>query len=145
MKKYYGKYRAVVKDTVDPEKRGRIRVECPAVYGQGNISKWCLPCFQAGVFSIPPKNSLVWIEFEEGDKNNPIWVGVFYTKTAFSELFDAEGYDPKCVYIRAYKDIWIRCPNKAFINRNQKNSGSVWSGRFDAFDLTADGKQVQTK
>lgn len=29
MSKYYGKYRAIVVDVNDPEKRGRIKVQCP--------------------------------------------------------------------------------------------------------------------
>ena len=139
-KQFFGKYRAIVKDTVDPEKRGRIKVECPSVYGKGNISKWCLPCFQAGIFAIPPKNSLVWIEFEEGDKNNPIWTGVFYTKTTFAELFDAEGYDPKNVMMRGYKDVFIRCPSKVRLNDIDKKSGEVSTGL-----LKSKGKEVQTK
>lgn len=140
MNRYYGKYRAIVKETCDPEKRGRIRVDCPSVYGEGNISKWCLPCFTMGIFAIPPIGSTVWIEFEEGDKNNPIWNGVFYTQTVFAELYDAEKYDPKCLMIRAYKDITIRCPDTLKLNDVKDKSGKITSG-----EITIDKKKVQTQ
>lgn len=38
--KFYGKYRAKVVDVNDPERRGRIRVQCPAVLGIYK-SAWC--------------------------------------------------------------------------------------------------------
>lgn len=41
--KFYGKYRAKVVDVNDPERRGRIRVQCPAVLGIYK-SAWCEPC-----------------------------------------------------------------------------------------------------
>lgn len=139
MDRLYGKYRAVVKETNDPENRGRIKVECPSVYGQGNLSNWCLPCFPFGFFAVPPKNSLVWIEFEEGSKNNPIWTGVFFTKTTFNDLYNTEGYDNKCMYLRAYKDIIIRCPSKVKVN-SIKESGTTEVGY-----LTSEGKKVATE
>lgn len=80
--KYYGKYRAIVKDINDPERRGRIRVECPSVLGT-YLSAWCEPCIPyatdfAGDFYVPPINEGIWVEFEEGDPNKPIWNGGWY-------------------------------------------------------------------
>ena len=80
--KYYGKYRAIVKDINDPERRGRIRVECPSVLGT-YLSAWCEPCIPyatdfAGDFYVPPVNEAIWVEFEEGDPNKPIWNGGWY-------------------------------------------------------------------
>lgn len=83
---YFGKYRAVVKDTNDPEKRGRIKVECPEVLGK-QLSAWALPCFPPNQFSIPKKDTLVWVEFEGGRIDSPIWVGVFYTKEQWKAKF----------------------------------------------------------
>ena len=39
----FGKYRAIVSNVSDPEKRGRIKVSCPKIYGDFE-SPWCLPC-----------------------------------------------------------------------------------------------------
>ena len=76
---YFGKYRAKVVDVKDPEKRGRIRVMCPKVLGDAK-SSWCEPCVpvaydKGGDFAIPKLNEFVWVEFEEGNPNNPIYTG----------------------------------------------------------------------
>lgn len=73
-----GKFRAKVVNNQDPKNMSRIQVECPKIYGSF-ISPWCLPCLPYAVNNInsivPPINSMVWIEFEEGDTNKPIWTG----------------------------------------------------------------------
>jgi uncharacterized protein involved in type VI secretion and phage assembly len=42
-----------------------------------------MPCapiagIQNGMFALPLIGSGVWIEFEQGDRNHPIWVGCFW-------------------------------------------------------------------
>lgn len=76
---YYGKYRAKVVDVKDPHNRGRIRVLCPKVLGEAK-SSWCEPCIPVaydygGDFAIPKVGEFVWVEFEEGDCNKPIYTG----------------------------------------------------------------------
>lgn len=76
--RYYGKYRGSVLNNVDPMQQGRIQAQVPGVLD--NLSSWALPCvpfagIQAGVFSVPPIGAGVWIEFEQGDLNHPIWSG----------------------------------------------------------------------
>lgn len=79
MKGVFGKYRALVSETSDPEKSGRIRVVCPSVYGD-YVSPWCLPCVPlsadgSGFLMVPRVGETVWVEFEEGDPELPIWCG----------------------------------------------------------------------
>jgi uncharacterized protein involved in type VI secretion and phage assembly len=31
-----------------------------------------------GIYAIPPKNAGVWVEFEQGDPNYPIWSGCWW-------------------------------------------------------------------
>ena len=80
-KKYYGKYRATVLNNVDPLQKGRVQVAVPDV---SSIlpSTWAMPCLpvggpQQGMFTVPPIGAGVWIEFEQGDLDYPIWTGVF--------------------------------------------------------------------
>lgn len=81
--RHFGKRRAVVKDNRDPKRLGRVRVYCPSMYGN-DLSPWAMPCFPGGCrsdtghFDVPPIDSFVWIEFEEGFVENPIWTGGFY-------------------------------------------------------------------
>lgn len=81
-KRWYGKYRGVVTQNIDPKKIGRVLVEVPDVLGPG-LSSWAMPCLpmaglQAGMFVVPPMQSGVWVEFEQGDADFPIWVGSFW-------------------------------------------------------------------
>jgi hypothetical protein len=81
-KRYYGKYRGLVVDNVDPMQIGRIMAQVPDVLGE-IPSSWALPCvpaagIQAGCFMIPPLRSQVWIEFEQGNPDYPIWTGGFW-------------------------------------------------------------------
>ena len=83
--RWYGKYRAFVRDNNDPERLGRCRLEVPAVLGQGreNWSDWAWPCFpyggneDTGMFLIPEEGASVWAEFEGGQVQYPIWAGVW--------------------------------------------------------------------
>lgn len=94
MGKFFGKYRARVINNKDPKKMGRIKVECPKVLGKFE-SEWCLPCFPygadgVGTIQIPREGSLVWIEFEEGDPDKPIWTGTIWKQglTPFEDEYE---------------------------------------------------------
>lgn len=85
-KKYYGKYRGTVVNNVDPEQRGRIQVMVPDV-SNVMVSTWALPCapvggIQTGMFAVPPIGAGVWMEFEQGDPDYPIWTGCFWGSAA---------------------------------------------------------------
>jgi len=80
--RYYGKYRGLVIDNIDPEQIGRVLVQVPDVLGE-TPSSWAMPCvpaagIQSGCFIVPPIGSQVWIEFEQGDPDYPIWTGGFW-------------------------------------------------------------------
>jgi hypothetical protein len=80
--KFYGKYRGTVVNNVDPEQRGRIMALVPDVLGI-TPSSWAMPCVpmagkEQGFFMVPQIGAGVWIEFEQGDPDYPIWVGGFW-------------------------------------------------------------------
>ncbi|MEM6468163.1 MAG: phage baseplate assembly protein V [Planctomycetota bacterium] len=86
VEKYYGKYRGAVINNVDPEGRGRLLVQVPDVLGL-NISSWALPCAplagpQMGAYMVPIIGAGVWIEFEGGNPDYPIWTGCFWGSRA---------------------------------------------------------------
>jgi uncharacterized protein involved in type VI secretion and phage assembly len=79
---FLGKYRGLVADNMDPLMTGRIRATVPDVLGSQQ-SGWALPCApfggsQTGFFAIPTVGAGVWIEFEQGDPDYPIWTGCFW-------------------------------------------------------------------
>jgi len=85
-RRFYGKYRGFVVDNADPEKLGRLKVTVPSVLGLEVVTGWASPCtpyggdVNQGFLFIPENQSGVWIEFEEGDLEFPIWVGSFWSK-----------------------------------------------------------------
>jgi hypothetical protein len=83
--KYFGKYRGAVIENVDPFRVGRLMVQVPDV--SGLASAWAMPCVPCDVpkqvaSSLPKVGAAVWIEFEQGDPDRPIWTGCFYTNAA---------------------------------------------------------------
>lgn len=61
-------------------------VQVPDVLGLG-ISSWAMPCFpvagpQMGVYVVPIIGAAVWVEFEGGNPDYPIWTGGFFGSTA---------------------------------------------------------------
>lgn len=70
----YGLYRAVVRNNVDPEQRHRMQVD---VTGLRTISlPWAEACVSAAQGITPGIGDDVWVMFEAGDANNPVWIGV---------------------------------------------------------------------
>lgn len=79
---FYGKYRATVLNNADPDQRGRLMLSIPDVLGSFP-SSWAEPCVPLagptgpamGVYLVPPIGAAVWVEFEHGDPDYPIWAG----------------------------------------------------------------------
>ena len=84
--KYYGKYRGIVVDNKDPENLGRLKVRVPAVLGNEVVTGWAMPCLpyggapDQGFFFVPEVGAGVWVEFEAGDLEFPIWVGTYWAR-----------------------------------------------------------------
>ena len=86
MPQYFGKYRGTVVNNIDPMQMGRIMAQVPDV---SNVipSTWAMPCvpfagIQSGHFVVPAIGSGVWIEFEHGDADYPIWTGGYWGSAA---------------------------------------------------------------
>jgi uncharacterized protein involved in type VI secretion and phage assembly len=86
VKKFWGKYRATVLNNIDPMQLGRILVTVPDV--QGLIpSSWAMPCVpiagkQMGTYVVPQIGAGVWVEFEQGNPDYPVWVGGYWGSAA---------------------------------------------------------------
>ena len=79
--KYWGKYRGKVISTLDPTVSGKLLCEVAALPGM--VLNWATPCvpyasFQQGFFALPTEGSDVWVEFEAGEPDKPIWSGCYW-------------------------------------------------------------------
>jgi hypothetical protein len=79
---YYGKYRGIVKDVRDPDKLCRIRATVPGLL-DGELTGWAMPVLpfagkDHGMVMLPAVDSGVWIEFEAGNLDLPLWSGGWF-------------------------------------------------------------------
>jgi hypothetical protein len=87
---YFGKYRGHVTDNADPDNRGRLRAAVPHLLGDEPLG-WALPAFtyggapEQGFFVIPEVGADVWIEFERGNLDFPVWTGAWFASGAVPE------------------------------------------------------------
>ena len=84
--RYLGKYRGVVLNNVDPMQMGRLMVQVPDVTSVVP-GTWAMPCvpvagIQNGMVALPMIGSGVWVEYEQGNPDFPIWVGCFWGSAA---------------------------------------------------------------
>jgi len=95
---YTGPFRAKVKKNDDREEEdgflGRVKVWVPQIHGEDYEDRiddlpWAWPCFlqafqdsngttKSGFFGLPPEESWVYVVFEGGDANYPIYLGGWY-------------------------------------------------------------------
>lgn len=86
MTKYYGIYRGTVVNNADPMHLGRLLAMVPDVSSLPP-STWAMPCVplagkQMGTFMVPPVGAGVWMQFERGDPDYPVWIGGWWGTAA---------------------------------------------------------------
>jgi uncharacterized protein involved in type VI secretion and phage assembly len=104
-RRFYGKYRGFVVNNMDPKQLGRVTLRIPSVFGLEVVTGWAMPCLpyggqkNQGFLCVPEVGAGVWVEFEEGDLEFPIWVGTFWGEpggiTEIPTLNDADGKEHK--------------------------------------------------
>ena len=72
-RRFEGMYQATVVDNVDPDDAHRLQVLVPEVLS--DEPSWARPSSSMSDADLPDVGTDVWIEFEQGDPNHPIWVG----------------------------------------------------------------------
>jgi Type VI secretion system/phage-baseplate injector OB domain len=77
--RYFGKYRGTVVNGFDPTGEGKIQVNVPGI----SMMNWATPCVPfadvlMGSFVMPRPGANIWVEFEKGDPDLPIWVGSWW-------------------------------------------------------------------
>jgi uncharacterized protein involved in type VI secretion and phage assembly len=95
--KLWGKYRGTVVDRDDPERLGRLRVRVHGQFGDA-VTGWAFPVVPYagagyGFWFLPQKDDLVWVEFAEGDFEQPLWTGSGWAKPGGKSELPPEALD----------------------------------------------------
>ena len=68
-----GYYRAIVIDNTDPVSRMRLLLQIPDVLGDQQA--WAVPSNAVAGTPLPDIGQEVWVAFEGGNADYPIWMG----------------------------------------------------------------------
>lgn len=126
------KYTATVTVNEDPDKRGRVKVSCPALVGDedGELPMWVEPILDWGFFAIPDVGELIEVE---------VTTGLDYDESFLQASID--NLDIKWRGVRFYGNESGDAPTKindAF-TANQKTRGFATPlGHYVIFDDTED-------
>ena len=160
--KRYGKYRAFVTDNKDPQKRGRLKLLVPSVLNEEETD-WALPCVpfgglaDQGVFMIPEVDAQLWVEFEEGNINCPIWIGTFWPENT-NVPKEASQEEPTTRLIKTpgghlvqfddkpgEEKIVIRHKKKAEIKIDKEGSIELKDAKENSITLDASAKSISVR
>jgi hypothetical protein len=146
--RYYSLYRAKVVDNKDPKKRGRIKVLVPALFGEIELPQWCLPRdFRAtakdgGEFYPPEIDDYVFVEFEGGDPQFPVYSGGWFGETAEGEELPEDFvHEEDAPMVKGFKD---RAGNTILFDQTEgKEKVTIQTkNHYLILDETADAEAV---
>lgn len=136
--RYYSEYRAIVVDRDDPLKAGRLRLLIPGISDEP-LEQWV---YSAGVYAgpgyglklIPPVDSVVYVIFENGDPNKPLWKHGYFADNEIPEsLSHPDQY-------------WLLTPNGMIIEMNDKdNYIKIEHNKGDVVTLNDNGISIESK
>lgn len=127
--KYYSSYRGFVADNKDPLNLGRLKLIIPTVTGPQQHNYWSWP---TGVFSgkgygsqcLPQIGDVVWVEFEMGCVEVPMWrhghFGANELPTGDDDL-----KDPSCFWFVTPKGIKVKLNDTKNTIHIENQSGLV--------------------
>ena len=95
---YYSTYRAVVVSNEDPDNdgqpdpQGRLRIRVPAIGDTSAVERIAYPITplagaQHGIKFIPEAGDQVWVEFENGRVDMPLWKGGWWARDEIPDDF----------------------------------------------------------
>lgn len=137
--RYYACYRGSVVNNQDPQFLGRITLKCPAVFGKEIYDDWVFPKGMAagknwGFFAIPQPGDLVWVSFENGNPQYPIWEYGHW----------AQGETPTVAQRSDVSNYVFQSPAGQRIEFDDKNACVIITNKAGNFiKMTADGFHIE--
>ena len=75
MSRYNGIYPGICTSNQDPQRKSRLKVRVPAI--AGDSATWARACVwptPAGMTTLPSVGATLWVMFEMGDPQRPVWI-----------------------------------------------------------------------
>ena len=133
--RYYSSYRGFVVDNKDPENLGRIKLKVPEVWGGGTHDYWAFPKTWSGdnhgIQIIPSIGEMVWVEFEQGHPEVPIYSHGHFGRNEMP-TDDQELLDVKCY--------WLRTPGGITVKLNDTKKTITVQANGAEIVMQADGR-----
>jgi len=108
----FGKYAGTVFDNNDSKILGRIKAYVPKAGFVEFPTDWALPSFPfPGIWYTPKVGAKVWIEFEAGDPDSPIWSGAFLGAPGGASEAPAGSGSPGDIVAEILANIYIKAGN----------------------------------
>lgn len=95
--RFYSKYRGFVIDNDDPLKLNRLLLVVPVLNALETDGIWAFPSTiwggkDYGVQLLPQKGDMVWVEYEMGDPEHPIWHHAGYAADELPKEFETPNH-----------------------------------------------------
>lgn len=150
---FYSAYRGSVIANDDPMNIGRLKIKCPAIYGDDEFGDWVIPKgvpagLGAGIFWLPNAQDPIYISCEAGDPSHPLWEYGWWLKDKTPSGAEPKVYsfvtpDGHRVDLRD-KDNTVKVSHKDgfhvklfsdgfYIGKDDQNIGKLFSDLFDLF------------
>lgn len=137
---FYSLYRGIVADNDDPENLQRLKLIIPQVSGNDSYNYWAFPMGvfygkEYGAQIVPQKGDMVWVQFEGGRPEIPVWSHGHPARKEMSSK-DPELKDKNCYWFISPKGfkvkindtkntITIETPFGSFIQMNEQSISLV--------------------
>lgn len=115
--RFFGKFRGTVTDNQDPLNLGRVQARVPEIL-QDEPTGWAFPAApyagdNQGLFTVPPIDAGVWIEFEAGDVSRPIWAGTWWSDGQLPKDNSGTAATPPLKILRTEKGLMVALDDNA--------------------------------
>lgn len=139
MNRFYSKYRAIVHDNNDPEKRGRLMLIIPEITMDQPFEEWVSSSGgfagkDYGMQLLPQKGDTIWVEFERGHPEKPLW----------GHGYHGEGEYPKDEDFEDPATIWFKSPGgtKIAINDTKGYLYIIFKGEKQGILVNKNGTSI---
>lgn len=137
---YYGIYRGFVSDNEDPEFLGRLKVKVPQIYGEEVPDYWAWPKGiyagnQVGFFAIPNIDDGVWVSFENGNPQYPVWEYGWWAKSEVPTAAKNNGNKPTNNVLQTKSGHRIELDDKNELIRITNKKGHIIEMNNDAVSI----------